>query len=118
MKWLLPAPKLPCRYAALLLRAIAGHDARDATSVDAPVPDYLASLDRPPERLRIGLVREYFGAGLDPEIEIYWGAYLGTPDQLLLEGTIGAVGSDIEKVRAEARAEHGWIMDTYLLRRP
>lgn len=56
--------------------------------------------------------------GLDPSLEIYWGAYLGTPDQLLVEGTIGTVGADIEKVRAEARAEHGWIMDTYLLRRP
>ena len=36
----------------------------------------------------------------------------------LLSGTVGSVGSQIEKVRAEARAEHGWVMDTYLLRRP
>ena len=55
---------------------------------------------------------------LDPAIEIYWGAYLGTPDEILLSGTVGSVGSQIEKVRAEARAEHGWIMDTYLLRQP
>jgi precorrin-6A synthase len=55
--------------------------------------------------------------GVDPAVEIYWGAYLGTPDQLLLSGTVGTVGPDIEKARAEARAEHGWIMDTYLLRR-
>ncbi len=41
----------------------------DSTSVDAPVPDYAATLDTPPETLRIGLVREYFGEGLDPEIE-------------------------------------------------
>ena len=41
----------------------------DSTSVDAPVPDYAVTLDTPPETLRIGLVREYFGAGLDPEIE-------------------------------------------------
>jgi precorrin-6A synthase len=56
--------------------------------------------------------------GLDPSVEIYWGAYLGTPDEILLSGTVGSIGSQIEKVRAEARAEHGWIMDTYLLRRP
>ena len=54
---------------ALLLGVIAGRDPRDATSVDEPVPDYLGNLDRPPESLRIGLVREFFGQGLDPEVE-------------------------------------------------
>jgi aspartyl-tRNA(Asn)/glutamyl-tRNA(Gln) amidotransferase subunit A len=54
---------------ALLLQAIAGKDPRDATSVDLPVPDYSASLDTPPESLRIGLVREFFGEGLDPEVD-------------------------------------------------
>ncbi len=53
---------------------------------------------------------------LDADTEIFWGAYLGTPDEILLSGTVGSVGAEIEKVRAEARAEHGWIMDTYLLR--
>ncbi len=54
---------------ALLLSVIAGHDPRDATSVDAPVPDYLGSLDTPPENLRIGVVREHYGEGLDAEVE-------------------------------------------------
>lgn len=54
---------------ALLLEVIAGKDPRDATSVDEPVPAYLANLDRKPESLRIGLVREFFGEGLDPEVE-------------------------------------------------
>jgi aspartyl-tRNA(Asn)/glutamyl-tRNA(Gln) amidotransferase subunit A len=54
---------------ALLLTVIAGHDPRDATSVDQPVPDYRARLDEPPAPLRIGLVREFFGEGLDPEVE-------------------------------------------------
>ncbi|MBV8313871.1 MAG: Asp-tRNA(Asn)/Glu-tRNA(Gln) amidotransferase subunit GatA, partial [Planctomycetaceae bacterium] len=54
---------------ALLLGVIAGRDPMDSTSVDAPVPDYAATLDTPPNTLRIGLVREYFGEGLDPEIE-------------------------------------------------
>jgi aspartyl-tRNA(Asn)/glutamyl-tRNA(Gln) amidotransferase subunit A len=55
--------------AALLLRAIAGHDALDATSVGSAVPDYLATLDTPPEGLRIGYAREHFGEGLDPEVD-------------------------------------------------
>ena len=55
--------------AARLLQVISGRDPRDATSVDTPVPDYMASLDTPPSSLRIGLVREFFGEGLDPEVE-------------------------------------------------
>ncbi len=53
---------------ALLLQAIAGHDPRDSTSVDQPVPDYLARLDEPVQPLRIGVPKEFFGAGLDPEV--------------------------------------------------
>ena len=53
-----------------------------------------------------------------PETRIWWGAYLGTPDELLVSGTVGEVGEQIVKLRAEARAGHGWIMDTYLLRSP
>ncbi|WP_337173483.1 Asp-tRNA(Asn)/Glu-tRNA(Gln) amidotransferase subunit GatA [Paludisphaera sp.] len=55
--------------AALLLKVISGRDERDATSVDRPVPDYSASLDRKPESLRIGVAREFFTEGLDPEVE-------------------------------------------------
>src|SRR5437660_1607535 len=55
--------------AALLLKVIAGGDPLDSTSVDRPVPDYPATLDTPPESLRIGVVPEFFGAGLDPEVE-------------------------------------------------
>ena len=51
-----------------------------------------------------------------PDTRIWWGAYLGTPDELLVSGTVGAVGTRIAELRAEARARHGWIMDTYLLR--
>jgi aspartyl-tRNA(Asn)/glutamyl-tRNA(Gln) amidotransferase subunit A len=53
--------------AALLLQAMAGLDPRDSTSVDAPVPDYPAALDAPLKGLRIGLLREFFDKGLDPE---------------------------------------------------
>jgi aspartyl-tRNA(Asn)/glutamyl-tRNA(Gln) amidotransferase subunit A len=55
--------------AALLLQVISGHDERDSTSVPRPVPDYLATLEQPVEKLRIGVPREFFGAGLDPEVE-------------------------------------------------
>jgi precorrin-6A synthase len=51
-----------------------------------------------------------------PQTRIWWGAYLGTPDELLASGTVGEVGERIVTLRAEARARHGWIMDTYLLR--
>jgi precorrin-6A synthase len=50
------------------------------------------------------------------DTRIWWGAYLGTDDELLVAGTIGEVGTRIVQLRAEARARHGWIMDTYLLR--
>lgn len=53
-----------------------------------------------------------------PDTEIWWGAYLGTGDELLVAGTVGEVGTRIATLRAEARARHGWIMDTYLLRAP
>jgi aspartyl-tRNA(Asn)/glutamyl-tRNA(Gln) amidotransferase subunit A len=51
--------------AALLLNVMAGHDARDSTSIDHPVPDYTATLGDDIAGLRIGLPRQYFGAGLD-----------------------------------------------------
>ncbi|MFE2058368.1 precorrin-6A synthase (deacetylating) [Streptomyces sp. NPDC056465] len=47
---------------------------------------------------------------------IYWGAYLGTPDELLVAGPLPEVSDRIRRLRAEARERHGWIMDTYLLR--
>lgn len=54
--------------AAVLLRAIAGHDRRDSTSVDRPVPDYRASLREPIKGLRLGIPKEYFVHGMRPEI--------------------------------------------------
>jgi len=54
--------------------------------------------------------------GCEPQTRIWWGAYLGTADELLVAGTVGEVGERIVEMRAEARTRHGWIMDTYLLR--
>jgi aspartyl-tRNA(Asn)/glutamyl-tRNA(Gln) amidotransferase subunit A len=55
--------------AALLLETIAGHDRRDSTSVDRPVPEYRKAVDQPLRPLTVGVAREYFAAGLDAEIE-------------------------------------------------
>ncbi len=54
--------------AALLLNVMAGFDARDSTSVDAPVPDYTQALNRSIKGMRLGLPKEYFGHGLSPEV--------------------------------------------------
>jgi aspartyl-tRNA(Asn)/glutamyl-tRNA(Gln) amidotransferase subunit A len=54
--------------AALLLNEMAGFDPRDSTSVEQDVPDYTASLNNSLEGLKIGLPRQYFGEGLDPEV--------------------------------------------------
>ncbi len=53
---------------ALLLQGMAGFDAKDSTSIEEPVPDYSATLGDSLQGLRIGLPKEYFGAGLDPRI--------------------------------------------------
>ena len=57
------------RGAALLLEAIAGHDMRDSTSVPRDVPRYTETLETPLQGLRIGVAREHFAPGLDPEVE-------------------------------------------------
>jgi len=51
------------------------------------------------------------------DVDIYWGAYIGTPDEILVSGPIAEAAPRIEELRAEARERKGWIMDTYLLRR-
>ena len=55
--------------AALLLREMAGFDANDSTSVDTPVPDYVAALEQPLAGLKVGLLREFFDQGLDAHNE-------------------------------------------------
>lgn len=53
----------------------------------------------------------------DSGLDIFWGAYLGTPDQILISGRLGDVADQIVETRVAARKRHGWIMDTYLLRK-
>jgi precorrin-6A synthase len=60
---------------------------------------------------------ETYNRFADQEVEIFWGAYLGTPDEILIAGRLKAVAAEIDRRRRAARAAHGWIMDTYLMRR-
>jgi precorrin-6A synthase len=53
----------------------------------------------------------------DEDAEIFWGAYLGMGEELLVAGKIRKVADEIERVRREARQRNGWVMDTYLVRR-
>jgi aspartyl-tRNA(Asn)/glutamyl-tRNA(Gln) amidotransferase subunit A len=55
--------------AALMLREMAGFDPNDSTSVDTPVPDYVAALETPLKGLKVGLLKEFFDKGLDPANE-------------------------------------------------
>ncbi len=59
--------------------------------------------------------------GLDPIVaaglDVYWGAYVGTPDELLLHGPLPETGDRIAEARSDARRRKGWVMDSYLLRR-
>ncbi|MCZ4609816.1 precorrin-6A synthase (deacetylating) [Streptomyces sp. Lzd4kr] len=80
---------------------------RLAEGFPADVDDVVVMLD----------ARQTFRQYADQDIEIYWGAYIGTPDEILASGPIAEAAPRIERLRAEARERKGWIMDTYLLRR-
>jgi precorrin-6A synthase len=53
----------------------------------------------------------------EPNLEIFWGAYLGTDHEILRSGKLADVKDEIAAVRKAARERHGWIMDVYLLRK-
>lgn len=69
--------------AATLLGVMAGHDPMDATSSSMPVPDYTADIDKPVKGMRVGIPKEYFAEGLDPEVRA---SIEKTLDQLRAEG--------------------------------
>lgn len=54
---------------------------------------------------------------LDPDLHIYWAAYVGMEMEILIEGKLGAVREEVSVAREAARARHGWVMDIYLLRK-
>lgn len=52
------------------------------------------------------------------DLDIFWGAYVGTEDEVLVAGKLSDVKDEIDRTRAELRQQNGWIMDIYLLRKP
>jgi precorrin-6A synthase len=58
-----------------------------------------------------------FARVAEPDLDIFWGAYLGSEDEILISGKLADVKDEIEAARRRAREQHGWIMDTYLLRK-
>jgi precorrin-6A synthase len=64
------------------------------------------------------LDRGFTAAGFaEPGLSVFWGAYLSTPDEALISGPLAEVADEITETRARLREQHGWIMDTYLVRR-
>lgn len=61
--------------------------------------------------------QDSYQAVADGDLQIYWGAYLGTADEILIAGRLKDVAVEIERTRKAAREANGWIMDTYLLKR-
>ena len=70
------------RGAATLLGAVAGHDPRDSTSIDAPVPNYLDGIDAGISGMKLGVPKEYFIEGLEPEVEASVRAALAKLEEL------------------------------------
>ncbi len=94
--------------AALMLAAMAGHDARDSTSVDEPVPDYRASLDDDLTGLRIGVPKEFFDEGLDPANADAVNAAIATYRELgaeIVEVSLPNVGLSVPTYYVVAPAE-------------
>jgi precorrin-6A synthase len=54
----------------------------------------------------------------DGELEAYWGAYVGMPEELLVSGKLKDIVGEIERIRSAARQEKGWIMDCLVLKKP
>lgn len=53
----------------------------------------------------------------DEDIDIYWGGYLGSDDEILISGRLKDIKDEIKKAIMEAKRKKGWIMDSYILRR-
>ena len=81
---------------------------------ELPEPGLPDGLDSAVVMLDRGFTAAGFG---EPGLEVYWGAYLSTPDEVLISGPLADVAAEITDTRARLREQHGWIMDTYLVRR-
>lgn len=82
-----------------------------ARRLEGGLPD---GLDSAVVMLDRGFTAGGFG---EPGLSVFWGAYLGTADEVLVSGPLAEVAGEITETRARLRERHGWIMDTYLLQR-
>jgi precorrin-6A synthase len=98
--------RIPLNRVGGPIRITTGRRLREDAAADAD--DVVVMLDGE------GLFRQL----ADGDTHIYWGAYIGTADEILVSGKLNEVADEIARVRAEARERKGWIMDTYLLRKP
>jgi aspartyl-tRNA(Asn)/glutamyl-tRNA(Gln) amidotransferase subunit A len=92
--------------AALMLQIIAGYDAQDTTSIDVPVPDYAATMATPTSSLRLGILRDYFFDGLNPEIQAAMEAALSVLK------TITRTQRDLAPLATDSR--YSSMMDPYV----
>lgn len=81
---------------------------------EQPEPGLPDGLDSAVVMLDSGFTAAAFA---ERDLSVFWGAYLSTGGEVLISGPLGEVADEITKTRARLRAEHGWIMDSYLLRR-
>lgn len=119
-----PAPAIEVIPGITSIQALAAAHRMPLNEIGAP---FLVTTGRrlrdhgwPPavETLVVMLDGECSFRALDPAgLLIWWGAYLGMAEEMILAGPLDETGPRIETLRAEARARHGWIMDCYLLRR-
>ncbi|SFQ53106.1 precorrin-6A synthase [Roseivivax halotolerans] len=119
-----PAPRLRVIPGITALQALTAAHAIPFNTVNGPVTVTTGRRLRDhgwpdgAETLVVMLDGECSFERLPPEdLTIWWGAYLGMENELLEAGPLAEAGPRIKAARAEARAAHGWIMDTYLLRK-
>lgn len=121
---LTPAPMLTVIPGITSLQALTAAHATVLNEIGAP---FIVTTGR---RLRdegwpagVGTVAVMLDVGgafdaIEPQgVHIWWGAYVGMKEQIVIQGSLAEVADKIRDTRAKARADHGWIMDIYLLRR-
>ena len=119
-----PAPKVRVVPGITALQALTAAHAIPLNEVNAPVTITTGRRLREEgwpegaETVAVMLDGELSFRHLDPsQLHVWWGAYLGMKDQVLASGPLADVAERIAETRAAARDAHGWIMDTYLLKR-
>lgn len=119
-----PEPKVRVIPGITALQALTAAHAIPLNDIGAPVVITTGRQIRdngwPSGADRVAVMLDAGGAyrSLDPtDLWIWWGAYVGMPNEILHAGWLSEIGDTIAEHRAAARADHGWIMDAYLLER-